>query len=139
MTLKISGDSAIAAAQAVLDLIDAGTGDTVLNIYGGVEPADPSVVTAEVVLVSFTLPRPAFDTPFDEPTGAVATAKTVPAEAAAATGTATWFRFINGDGEAKLQGSVSNNAGTGDLKISSTSIISGIEVSVDSLTYTQPK
>lgn len=139
MTLKISGDSAIAAAQAVLDLIDTGVGDTVLNIYGGVEPADPSVGTAEVALVVFTLPRPSFGSPFDEASGAVATAEAVTPEAAAATGTATWFRFINGDDDVILQGSVSNNAGSGDLKISSTSIISGIEVSVDSLTYTQPK
>ena len=140
MALKLGVDAAIAAANAVVDLIDAGTPDSQLVIYDGAEPADPSVALgAQVALVTFLLVEPCFGDAVDTLGGGMATANLPPAVAAAASGTAAWFRLIDGNGRVILQGSVTDTGGNGDLKVSSTSIVSGIEVSVISLTYTQPK
>jgi len=140
MALKLGVDAAIAASNAVVDLIDTGAPASTLIVYDGTEPADPSVaVGAQVALVTFELPDPAFGAAVDSVGGGIATANAVTAVAADASGTAAWFRIIDGDARVILQGSVTDTGGAGDLKVSSTSIVSGIEVSVISLTYTQPK
>jgi hypothetical protein len=141
MALKLGVDAAIAAADAVVDLIDTGTPASTLVIYDGSEPADPSVaVGAQVALVTFDLNDPAFGAAVDTVGGGQATADvTGLAVQADASGTAAWFRIIDGNGRVILQGNVTDTTGGGDLKVSSTSIVAGIEVSVISLTYTQPK
>lgn len=140
MVLKLSVATAIASANAAVDLIDIGTPDSKLVIYDGTEPATPATaVTTQVALVTFLLPDPAFGDAVDTTGGGTATANAVSPVTAVASGTASWFRILDGDGLPTLQGQVTDTTGTGDLKVSSTSIVSGIEVSVISLTYTQPK
>jgi len=140
MALKLSAAAAVAAANAVVDLIDTGTPASNLIIYSGTEPAGPAdAITTQTELVVFDLPDPAFGNAVDTVPGGTATAAAVTAVAAALTGTASWFRIVDGDDLVVLQGSVTDTAGGGDLKVSSTSIVAGIEVSVISLTYTQPK
>ena len=56
-----------------------------------------------------------------------------------ATGTAAFFRIIDGDGSTRIQGSVTDTGGNGDLKLSSTAIIMDIDVTVVSLTITMPE
>lgn len=140
MALKLGVATAIAAANAAVDLVDGGTPASTLVIYDGTEPADPSVaITTEVALVTFELPDPAFGDAADTAGGGQATANAVTSVVADADGTATWFRIIDGDDNVIMQGAVTDTSGSGDLKVSSTSIVTGIEVSVISLTYTQPK
>lgn len=140
MALKLGVDAAIAAADAVVDLIDTGTPASKLVIYDGTEPATPATaIGAQVTLVSFDLPDPAFGAAADSVNGGQATANPVTPVNAVASGTAAWFRVIDGNGRVILQGNVTDTTGAGDLKVSSTSIVSGIEVSVISLTYAQPK
>jgi len=140
MALKLGALAAQASADAVVDFIDTGTPASRLVIYDGAEPASPAAaVGSQNTLVSFELPDPAFGSAIDTVGGGQATAQPVAAVTAAATGTASWFRILNGDNVVVLQGSVTDTTGTGDLKVSSTSIVAGIEVSVISLTYTQPK
>ncbi|MDW9491679.1 hypothetical protein [Sinorhizobium meliloti] len=140
MALKLGVAAAIAAADAVVDRIDLGASASTIVIYDGTEPATPATaIGAQVALVTFNLPDPAFGAAVDTVGGGQATANPVTSVAAAASGTASWFRIINGDGTVELQGSVTDTGGNGDLKVSSTSIVAGIEVSVISLTYTQPK
>lgn len=140
MALKLGIATAIAAADAAVDLIDIGAAASRLIIYDGTEPAAPATaITTQVALVTFNLPDPAFGVAVDTTQGGTATANAVSPVAAAASGTATWFRILDGNNVVILQGDVTDTAGSGNLKVSSTSIVSGIEVSVISLTYTQPK
>lgn len=140
MALKLGVETALASANAVATVIDGGTAASTLVVYDGTEPADPSVaIDTQVALVTFELADPAFAVAVDDPIGGLIVANPVTPVEAAAAGTATWFRIFDGDGVALLQGSVSEAAGTGDVKISSTSIVSGVEVSVLYLNYYQPK
>lgn len=140
MALKISGAAAVAACNAVTTLADAATTAGKLFIFNGIEPANISdSITTQVSLVEFELGDPVFGAATDETDGGTAIANAVDPVSAIATGTATWFRLMDGDDVAILQGSVSAPLGGGDLTISSAEIITGIEVSVVSLSYVQPK
>lgn len=140
MVLKISNAAAILAAEAVAGLVDVGTSASTLVIYGGAAPADAdTAIGAQPVLVSFDLPDPAFGPGADTNPGGTVTLNAVTPVQASATGTATFFRIYNGDDDCVSQGSVTDTTGNGDLKISSTSVISGIDVTVVSGTITMPE
>lgn len=140
MVLRIANEAAIAAAEAVADLVDAGATASKLIIYGGAAPAEPNVaIGAQPKLVEFDLPDPAFGAGADTNPGGTVTLNAVTPVQALATGTATFFRLVNGDGLVVGQGTVTDTTGNGDLKLSSTSIISGIDVTVVSGTVTMPE
>lgn len=140
MTLKIAAAVAQAAANAATASLDAGTPASTLVIYNNAEPAAITTgLTDQSALATFDLPDPAFGAAADGSGVVTATANTIAAVTAAASGTATWFRIFDGNGVAKMQGAVSDTGGSGELKISSTAIVAGIEVSVTSLVVTMPK
>lgn len=140
MALKFADLAAIAACNAIVDAIDAGASSGSVEIYNGTRPANPSVaVSTQTKLVDFVLPEPAFGNAASVSGGAAATANAVTPVNALAAGTATWFRVFDGDGNALFDGDVSDTTGSGDMKVSSTTIVSGIEVSIVSFTFTQPK
>lgn len=140
MAISISNEAAIAACAAFTAKIDEGVAASLLRIYGGSAPATAdTAIGAQPVLVEFALPDPAFGAPTDLDPGAIATANAIDPVTAAATGTASFFRMLNGDGDVVLQGSVSDTGGAGDLKLSSTAIIMDIDVTVVSLTVTMPE
>ena len=139
MALKIAAALAIAMADLVVDAIDAGSGAGKLRVYSGTQAADPSVAPSGTLLVEFTLADPAFGGATAVTNYARATVNAVTAVAASATGVATWFRAVDSAGVAVFDGTVTATGGGGDLTIQSTSIVSGTEVSVTSLTYNQPK
>lgn len=139
---KISNAAAKAACDAVVDLLDAGAGPGVLKIYNGSQPADPdTAVSGQTLLAELTLNDPAFGAAADAAPGGQATANAITDDSSAnATGTATWFRAEDSDGNAIIDGDVSTTAaGTGDLQLNSTSIQSGATVEVTSWTYTHPE
>lgn len=140
MALKFADNAAGAAANAIVDGLDAGAGAGSVEIYDGTRPANPSVaVSTQTKLVDFVLPEPAFGNAAAVTGGSRATANAVDPVNAAASGTATWFRAFDGDGNAWFDGDVSDTAGSGDMKVTSTAIVSGVEVSIVSFTFTQPK
>jgi hypothetical protein len=131
--LKISAASANAACAAMVALLNGGK----LIVYDGAQPATPATaITTQVALVTFDpLEDPAFGAPSDGPTGATATLDNPPAVPADATGTASWFRAFDDAGNAVWDGDVTNTAGAGNLKISSTAVVEDIDVSIVSLTF----
>lgn len=136
MALKLAASVAIAACAAQVSLPDGGS----LKVYNGSRPATPdTAVTTQTVLVDFTLPADAFGNPVDGSLGATATANAITPVQAAANGTATWFRMFDSSGNPLWDGDVSDTSGSGDAKISSTNVVAGIDVSVVSLTFLQPK
>lgn len=140
MALKFADSVAIAQCNAAVDLVDVGAGDGSVEIYNGSRPANPSVaISSQTKLVDFVLPATAFGNAAAVTGGAQATANAVTPVAAAATGTASWFRVFDGDGAALWDGDVTDTAGSGDMKVSSTSIVSAVEVSIVTWTFTQPK
>jgi len=137
--MKISNAAAIAACDAVVDLLDGGAGAGKLQIYDGAQPAGPdTAVTTQTKLAELTLTDPAFGAAADDDPGAKATAAAIADDAAAdATGTAAWFRAVDSNGLAVIDGTVALAAA--DLILDSLSITAGQTVKVNSWTVTMPE
>lgn len=134
MTLGLATTARNAAATAVVNLLDAGTAAGTIQIRSGVRPATPQDVASGTLLVTVTLTDPAG--------GAAANGSvtiTDPASVTgAADGTATWARFLDSAGVAVMDCDVSATGGTGDIKLSTTTISAGLTVDMGAITYTQP-
>ena len=125
-----------AAADAVVDLVDAGDAPGQLRIYSGTPPADVNAaLSGNTLLASLTLSDPAFGAA----AAGVATAAAISDDTSAdATGTATFHRIgsVNaGVFSPVIQGSVGTS--DADLVLNSTALTAGGTVAVSSYTYTQ--
>lgn len=137
---KISNAAAKAACDAIVDLIDSGSGTAYVKIYDGTQPADPDTAPTgnEHILAELALSNPAFGAAADANPGGRATANSITADSSAnATGTASWFRCFNRNGDAVIDGSVGTS--DADMIINSVAISSGAQVSVSSWTVTVPE
>lgn len=125
-----------AAADAVVDLVDAGSQAGRLRIYSGTAPADANAALSSNTLLA---DLPMSDPAFGAASSGVATAASITSDTSAdATGTATFFRVGSWDGSTftpVFQGEVGTSGS--DLNLSSTSITAGGTVAVSSLTFTQ--
>ena len=119
--------------NARLDQITAKVGASgLLRIYDGSQPANPdTAVTSQTKLAELTCNASAFA---GSASGGVLTANAISNANAIASGTASWFRLCKSDGTAVIDGTV-GTSGT-DLIIDNTSVNSGQQVSVSSLTIT---
>lgn len=133
--LKITNAAASASADAVVDLIDAGAGAGKLRIYDGSKPATAdTAISTQVLLAELTFSDPAFGAA----SNGVATASSITADSSAnASGTASWFRIVDSNNNAIMDGTVGTSGA--DLNLDSVSITLGQSVSVTSFTYTQSK
>jgi len=122
MAITLETATRNAACDAIVDLVDAGTGagNLVLRTSGDVEVA--------------TLAMSA--TAFGAAASGTATAATITDDSSATGGTTTKFTLEDGDATVILTGSVGTSGE--DLNLSSTTIGSGDTVSVSSLTVTVP-
>lgn len=140
MTIGLSAAVAIAACAAQVEMIDADAPDGgKLLVYGGTRPDDPDTAAGDDPLIEFDLPNPAFGTPVDGPAGATATASAIDPVPALEDGTVTWFRVTDNTGNPVFDGNATATGGGGDLIISAVNVTAGLEISVTSFTYTQPK
>lgn len=132
---QLTNAAASAAADAVVDAIDAGAGAGLLRIYDGTQAATAdTAVGAQVLLAELTFSDPAFGAA----SNGVATASAITQDSSAnATGTATWFRVVTSTGTAIFDGTVGTSGA--DLNLNTTSIVAGAAVSVTAFTYTQSK
>lgn len=131
-----------AAANAVVDLVDAGTtdvqGDLIIYDDGAAQPADAddAVPAGSTELARFNLSDPAFGAA--DVGGAAALQGTTLSTTASAAGTMAWFRVVDKDNAAVFDGDISATGGGGDLQFDNTTVASGQTVEITSLTYTQP-
>lgn len=133
MAVQLAAATRNAMADAAVDLIDIGTAGT-LKIYDGTQPATgDTAVTTQNVLATFTLSDPAFGAASAGVATLSGTPKTV---AASATGTATWFRIQASAGTNIMDGAVGTSGA--QLNLNTVSIVSGVNVSITSGTFTQP-
>lgn len=134
--LSITQAAAKAMCDALVDLIDVG-GAGSLKIYDGTRAATTDTAVGAQVLLA-TLPFSA--TAFGAATTAspsVATANAITNDSAAdATGTATWFRILNGSGTAIMDGNVGTSAA--DLILNTASIVANAVVSITAGTVSVP-
>jgi hypothetical protein len=133
LTPSITTAAQNAAADAVVDLVDVG-GAGSLRIYSGTMPTDANTaLSGNTLLANLAMSA----TAFGSASSGVATAATITADSSAdATGTATFFRILAGNGTTVvIQGSVGTSGC--DLNLTTTSIVATQPVSVSSLTYTQ--
>jgi hypothetical protein len=136
----ISMAAAIAALNAVTALLNTG-GAGHINIYSGSPPAGGTLVAASGTLLSSgcTLSATAFPTAVDGVTTglATATANAVGTDNnCAATGTAGYYRALNGAGTVIIQGTVGTAAA--DMILNTVAIVQGSSVAITSWVITMP-
>jgi hypothetical protein len=140
MATRISNIAAIAACNAIVDLLDGGSGAATVTIFSGSAPTNCEDADTGTTLAVLTCSDPAFGNAADANPGGRATASAVTSDASAnATGTAGYFRAKDSNGVVIDQGSVTATGGGGDMEINSVSIVSGVEVAITSWTFTVPE
>lgn len=127
----------IAARQAALDAVTAkinlgGAGN--LSIYSGSQPATPDTTATGTLLVTCVLSSTSFGA---TNSSGVATANAITNGNPVANGTAGYFRIFAGNGTtAVLDGTVGTSGA--DLNLGSTTITTGVPVSITSFTLSHP-
>lgn len=116
-----------AACNAIVDLIDAGTGAGELEIQSA--QSDTQGVN-EVATLVFSA------TAFGNAATGVATAAAITGDSSAVGGTAAAFTIFDGDGTAILSGTVGTSGA--DINLTSTTIAATESVDLSSLTVTVP-
>jgi hypothetical protein len=136
MTIRLSVAARNAAAKAVADLVDAGSGSGIIRIYSGSQPSSPNVAATGTLLATFTLNDPAFGAPG---TGTVDldTAPSLTTTGVAAND-AGWFRLLDSAAAAVMDGSVTASGGGGDLIMSTITVSVGLTLQLTAGTITMP-
>ena len=134
MAVYLSTAARNAAANGVVDLIDAGSGAGTLLIYDGTRPANANTaVSTQTLLATLTFSDPAFG---NAATG-VATASSITGDSSAdATGTASWARALDSDANVVADFSVGTSGA--DINLNSVSLVAGGTVDITSFTITMP-
>lgn len=133
---SISNLAAKNACDEITVLLDAGAGAAKLRIYDGTQPADvDTAISTQTLLAELTMSDPAFGAAGDGAPGGQATAGTITDDTSAnATGTASWFRAVDSNNVAVVDGSAGTSAA--DLILDSVSITAGQTVKVNSWVLT---
>lgn len=133
MTVFISGAARNAAANAVAALIDGGAAGGTLQIRSGSQPAGPDSTATGTLLAELTLADPSFGAA----SGGVAIAAGTPLTVTAvASGTASWFRILDSNGVAVVDGSVGVSGA--DLIVNTVTVSTGLDVEITDGTLTMP-
>ncbi len=119
-------------ADALADLYDGGE----LKIYSGSQPATADTAPTGTLLVTITLPTPAFGA---ASSGVAAKAGTWAGTAGAGSPTnAGWFRIKSSGGSFPIDGAVTATGGGGELELDNIGISTGQVITINSFTISQP-
>lgn len=120
MTLRITVAHNEARLAGTLAQLNAGAGNPAIQVYSGTKPATISGTPSSAMLVEIELTKPA---------GTIASnALTLTASAdgmIAATGIATWARFVDGDGLVVMDSDCSDMTGDAEVKLVTTQLYEG--------------
>lgn len=137
---RIANVAAIAACDAIVDLLDGGSTAATIRGRTGSQPADPDASESGTLLFTLTMSDPAFGSASDANPGGRATASAITDDSSAdATGTLGYCRCgATGSGADDL---IDGEAGTSgaDFNFNTLSIVSGATVSMSSFTVTVPE
>jgi len=137
----ISVTAAIAMCDQLVDLLDAGAGAGLCDIYTTPKPADVSVgITSQTLLGTLTFSDPAFGSAVDNTEKATATANAITSDTNAdANGTAVWFRAKDSNGVAIFDGTVGDTGSDFDMIINSVNVSAGGTISCSAMTVSVPE
>lgn len=126
-----------AAMDAVVDLIDAGAGAGTIKIYNGTQPANANTaLSGQTLLAQLTFSDPAFGA---TNSSGVATANAITGDTSADdTGTASWARIEDSDGNTIFDCDVGETADSPTITLTSKNINAGVAVDLSSFTLTHP-
>lgn len=136
MATRIPTASRNAAADAVVDRLDAGSAAGYVEIRTGSQPATGNDVASGTLLATITLNDPGFGAA----ASGTATADVSPALTAAAVATADagWFRAYDSDDNAVIDGSVTATGGGGDMQLNTIALVTAVDVTITAWTITMP-
>lgn len=135
MATRISNAARTAMADALVDLLDAGSGPGTVQIRTGSQPATVGTAATGTLLGTLTLSDPAFGAAVN----GVATAGAITGDSSAdASGTAGWFRVLDSSGTAVMDGAVSGPGNGGDMILDPVAVVAGGTINITSWTVTQP-
>ena len=129
-TIKFNSTLRTSIIQLIADSINAGTGTGYIEIYSGTQPSSPQVlVTNQVKLSTLT---------FSDPCGLVSTGTLTFSDitrdnTADNSGTATWARVFNADNVAVCDLDITDDLGTGAIKLDNIYIIQGMPILLNSM------
>jgi hypothetical protein len=135
MATRLATTPRNAACDAVVDLLDAGSGAATIKIYTGTQPTTANDAVAGTLLATVTLSDPAFGS---SATGVATLAGTPISATGVAAGTAGWARFADSTGATVMDGSVTATGGGGQIELATTTISVGVTVQITSGTVTMP-
>ena len=138
MTVKISTNARNKACDAVVDLLDLGSGVSAgyIEIRTGSKPSNPATAATGTLLATLTFSNPAFG---DAASGS-ATSNTIAADTDVdATGVAGWFRFYDRDANALVDGDITAVGGGGDLEFNNTQFVAEGTAQINSFSVTMPE
>ena len=132
--LRLGQAARTAAADAVVDQLDAGAGAATIQIRTGTIPATPATAASGTLLATVTLADPAAGAA----SGGVATITDPASVTGVAAGTAGYARFLDSNSVAVMDCDVTATGGGGGIELSTTTISVGVTVDMGAITYTQP-
>lgn len=133
MAIKLTNAARSAAADAIVDRLDAGAGAGTIEIRTGTQPTNADDADTGTLLATLTFSDPAFGAA----SNGVATASAITQDSSAdATGTAGYFVVKDSDGTKQFTGSVGTSGA--DMNLVTTSITAGQPVQITSFTFTIP-
>lgn len=136
MPTRLSATGRNAAANAIRDLIDAGSGAGTLRVYTGTQPATPQTGASGTLLGTLTFSDPCAP---NASVGVVTFSAITQDSAADAGGAAGWARLADSAGNAVIDVEVSATGGGGALQLNTVTIVAGGPITVTSLTLTMPE
>ena len=143
LNTRISNESALLGANALVDNLDEGAGAAVIQGRTGAQPADPDTAVSGTLLFTLTCSNPAFTAATDAAPGALKTASSITDDSSAdATGTLGYCRASSTTTPpTPIDDHIDGEAGTSgaDFNFNTVAIVSGATVSMTSWTVTLPE
>lgn len=138
MTTRISNAGAAAACDALVDLLDGGSGAGYIEVRTGAQPASVGTAASGTLLGTLVLSDPAFGNATTA-SPSVATASAITSDSTAdASGTAGWFRAYDSAGTAIIDGSITASGGGGDMQLDNVNVVAGGTISISAWTISLP-
>ncbi len=131
--MKISTLARNAMVDAIVDMLDAGSGAGTLEVRTGSAPTNTTDADSGTLLATLTFSDPAFGAA----SSGTATASSITSDTNVdASGTAAHFRAKDSNGVVIFQGSVGTSGA--DLNFNTVTFVAGGTAAISSLTVTQP-
>jgi hypothetical protein len=131
--MKLSTAARNGACDAIVDLIDGGSGAGTIEIRTGAAPTNPGDADSGTLLATLTFSDPAFGAA----SSGTATASAITQDSNVdASGTAAHFRIKDSNGTVIMQGSVGTSGA--DINFTTTTFVMSGTCSISSLTVTVP-